>query len=242
MAGNSAIKAPPHPYPDSAINRTANQVSRHWLVVVNVLIGLYVLTPFAAPLFMKVGWTAEGRAIYTVYSTQCHQLPQRSYFLFGERLTYPLDRFNSAHARGNTNFMTLRAVIGNEQMGYKVAWSDRMISLFTSVWVGGLLYALLRRLLRPLPLVLTALLLVPILLDGSSHFLADLQGIGRGFRHSNDWLRAITANTLPHAFYTGDGWGSFNSIMRMWTGVLAGLGLAWAVFPRIDRLINEDQP
>ena len=125
-------------------------------------------------------------------------------------------------------------------MGYKVAWSDRMISLYTSVWVGGLLYTILRRRLRPLPLLLAAVLLTPIVLDGGTHFIADLQGIGQGFRDTNDWLRILTGAVFPSSFYAGDGWGSFNSLMRLWTGILAGPALAWVVFPRIDPLLAHD--
>ncbi|MCL5997986.1 MAG: DUF2085 domain-containing protein [Chloroflexi bacterium] len=240
MTSNNLVQGSTQPYPNGTINRIAAWILRHWLLMANVLIGIYVLTPFVAPLFMKAGWAGPARAIYTVYSTQCHQLPQRSYFLFGASLTYPLDRINAA--RGSTEVWTLREFIGNESMGYKVAWSDRMISLYTSVWIGGMLYALLRRWLRPLPLALTAVLLVPILLDGTTHFLADLQGIGQGFRDTNAWLRTLTNNALPTSFYAGDGWGSFNSLMRLWTGALAGLALAWVVFPRIDPLIHHDRP
>jgi uncharacterized membrane protein len=207
-------------------------------MALNVLMGVYVLTPFAAPLLMHAGWAAQARVIYSVYSTQCHQLPQRSYFLFGERLTYSLVDINAA--RGSDTVITLRDFIGNERMGYKVAWSDRMISLYTSVWVGGLLYALLRRRLRPLPLALTAVLLLPIILDGGTHFIADLQRFGQGFRDSNEWLRILTDATLPSSFYAGDGWSSFNSIMRLGTGALAGVAFAWAIMPRIDKLISND--
>jgi uncharacterized membrane protein len=232
------VKSSTQVYGDGWLNRTAYWILRQWLLVINFLIGIYVLTPFAAPLLMKVGLVQQGRLIYTIYSTQCHQLPQRSYFLFGESLTYPISRINDA--RGSNNVLTLREFIGNDQMGYKVAWSDRMISLYTSVWIGSLLYAVLRRRLRPLPLVLTAAFLIPVVLDGGTHFIADLQGIGQGFRDTNAWLSALTGAVLPSSFYAGDGWGSFNSVMRLWTGVLAGLALAWTVFPRIDPLLTHD--
>lgn len=232
------VKSSTQPYAAGRLNRAAGWLLRHWLLALNVLMGVYVLTPFAAPVLMKIGWMPQGRAIYTVYSTQCHQLPQRSYFLFGERLTYSLADINAA--RGSTNVLTLREFIGDDRMGYKVAWSDRMISLYTSVWVGSLLYALLRRRLQPLRLMLAAVLLLPLLVDGGTHFVADLQGIGQGFRDSNAWLRGITRDALPLSFYAGDGWGSFNSLLRLATGILAGLALAWAIIPRVDRLISHD--
>ncbi|HEY3341736.1 MAG TPA: DUF2085 domain-containing protein, partial [Anaerolineae bacterium] len=176
-------------------------------------------------------------AIYTFYSTQCHQLPERSYFLFGQSLTYSIDLINSV--RGSSAVLTLRQFIGNDQMGFKVAWSDRMISLYTSVWIGSLLYALWRHRLHPLPLVLTGILLMPIILDGATHFISDLQGFGQGFRDTNTWLHVLLGNTFPPAFYVGDGWGSFNSVMRLWTGIIAGLALAWAIIPRIDSMFSN---
>jgi uncharacterized membrane protein len=222
----------------STINRVAAWMLQHWLLVINVLVGFYVLTPFAAPILMNAGLVNQAHIIYTFYSTQCHQLPERSYFLFGESLTYALDRINIV--RNSTNILTLRQFIGNDQMGYKVAWSDRMISLYTSVWIGSMLYALGRRRIQALPFMLTGILLIPILLDGGTHFISDLQGIGQGFRDTNTWLRALTGDTFPSTFYAGDGWGSFNSLMRLWTGVLSGLALAWAIFPRLDPIIRND--
>ncbi len=232
---DSSVQAPSI----SRLNLLADWILRHWLLMLNVLMGIYVLTPFSAPVFMKLGWVSQGRAIYMVYSTQCHQLPQRSFFLLGERLTYSLPEINTA--RGSTEFLTLREFIGNDQMGYKVAWSDRMISLYTSVWIGSLLYALLRRRIKPMPLLLAGALLVPIIVDGSTHLIADLQGFGQGFRDTNTWLSALFGNALPSSFYAGDGWGSFNSLMRLVTGILAGLALAWVALPRIDPLITNDR-
>jgi uncharacterized membrane protein len=232
------VKSSTQTYSDGWLNQTAYWLLRHWLLAINILMGIYVLTPFAAPILMKAGLINQAYAIYSIYSTQCHQLPERSYFLFGQSLTYPLDLINTV--RGSTAVLTLRQFNGNDQMGYKVAWSDRMISLYTSVWVGSMLYALWRRRLPPLPLMLVGILLIPILLDGGTHFISDLQGFGQGFRDTNDWLRALTGAIFPSSFYAGDGWGSFNSLMRLWTGVLAGLALAWASLPRIDPLIRND--
>ena len=231
------VNSPTQRYSAGTLNRVAAWILQRWLLVINVLVGFYVLTPFAAPILMKTGLNNQAYVVYVFYSTQCHQLPERSYFLFGQSLTYPLDLINTV--RGSTAVLTLRQFIGNDQMGYKVAWSDRMISLYTSVWLGGLLYALWRRRLRPLPLVLAGVLLIPILLDGGAHFISDLQGFGQGFRDTNAWLRALTGGAFPLTFYAGDGWGSFNSITRLWTGVLAGLALAWAILPRIDPIITN---
>ena len=66
-----------------------------------------------------------------------------------------------------------------------------------------------------------------------THTVSDCAGIGQGFRDTNAWLAAITNNSFHASFYAGDALGSFNSMMRFLTGVLAGLGMVWLSFPYI---------
>lgn len=63
-------------------NRMVHWLSRHWLLTFNLLFGLIIGLPWLAPIFMKLGWDSFGRALYSLYSLECHQLPERSYFLF----------------------------------------------------------------------------------------------------------------------------------------------------------------
>ena len=71
---------------------------------------------------------------------------------------------------------------------------------------------------------------------------SDLEGIGLGFRDSNQWLAMLTNNSLPAGFYAGDALGSFNSFMRFITGLLAGLGIVWLAFPYIfqTQALNQE--
>jgi uncharacterized membrane protein len=137
--------------------------------------------------------------------------------------------------------MILRQFIGNESMGWKVAWSDRMIAFYTSIWLFALLWRMVRRRIPALPVWVCLLLVMPIVLDGGTHAVSDLAGIGRGFRDSNAWLQLLTAGALPTSFYSGDALGSFNSIMRLGTGVLAGLGLVWFACPYVEASLAETQ-
>ena len=125
-------------------------------------------------------------------------------------------------------------------MGWKVAWSDRMISFYTSVWFFALLWFPFRRRIRPIAWWGLALLL-PMALDGGTHAISDLAGIGQGFRDTNAWLAALTNCAFPATFYAGDALGSFNSLMRLITGLLAGLGIVWLAFPFIfqTRIYNQ---
>ena len=105
--------------------------------------------------------TLPGRVIYWVYSFLCHQLPERSYFLFGPKISYSLPEIQSAWQNTN-NIAILRQFIGNAQMGWKVGWSDRMVSMFTSLWLFGMLWGIFRRKIKPLPWWGLVLLLLPI--------------------------------------------------------------------------------
>jgi len=207
-------------------------IGNHWFETFLIVYGAWVFIPFLAPFFMHVGWTSMGKAIYFVYSFFCHQLPERSFFFFGEKRMYSLAEIQAAW-QNTTNPMILRQFTGNESMGWKIAWSDRMISFYTSVWLFAMIWFPFRKRVKPLPWWGLALLLPPIILDGGTHALSDLAGIGLGFRDTNAWLAVLTNHTFPASFYAGDALGSFNSIMRFITGLLAGLAIGWLVFPYI---------
>lgn len=208
------------------------RLSDHWFAIFLIVYGLWVFTPFLAPLFMHTGWTSLGRAVYFVYSFFCHQLPERSFFFFGQKSMYSLSEIRAAWQNTDNPFI-LRQFIGNKTMGWKVAWSDRMISFYTSVWFFAVIWYPLRHRIKALSWWGFALLLLPIALDGGSHAISDLAGIGQGFRDTNIWLATLTNHALPATFYAGDALGSFNSLMRFITGLLAGLAVAWLTFPFI---------
>ena len=209
-------------------------LSRHWLAAFNIAWGIFVILPWFAPILMRLGLTGPAQAIYFGYSFVCHQLPERSYFLFGSQVTYPLAQINRVWP-GDNNPLTLRQFIGSAQFGYKVAWSDRMVSLYTGLWLGSLMFALVRRRMKPISLGAYALLALPMAVDGTSHLISDLSGIGQGFRDSNEWLAALTRHALPAWFYAGDALGSFNSWMRLITGLLFGLGTVALLLPYLEQ-------
>ena len=205
-------------------------MGNHWFETFLIVYGLWVFVPYLAPLFMHIGWTSAGKAIYFIYSHFCHQLPERSFFLFGEKSMYSLGEIQAVWQNTIDPFV-LRKFIGNPTLGWKIAWSDRMISFYTSVWLFALLWYPMRRRIKPLSWWGVILLLLPMALDGGTHAVSDLAGIGQGFRDTNVWLAMLTNNTFPTTFYLGDALGSFNSLMRFVTGLLAGLGLVWLAFP-----------
>jgi len=61
-------------------------VAKHWLLLANLAAGFYVGLPVLAPYLMHSGHSFPAKIIYTVYSFLCHQLPERSFFIFGYQM------------------------------------------------------------------------------------------------------------------------------------------------------------
>ena len=211
-------------------NRLSYRVCQYWMLIFTILYGIFVGLPFLAPVFMHLGWTVPAKAIYTIYSFLCHQLPERSFFLFGPKAMYSMSEIASTHWNVS-DIANLRHFIGTPALGWKVAWSDRMVSMFTSILFIAWAWWPNRKRTRPLPLWILILLLVPMGIDGGTHMISDIQHWGGGFRDTNAWVVALTNNSLPASFYAGDAIGSFNSLMRILTGLLFGMGIVLFGFP-----------
>ena len=233
----SAISSTVPPKPKQSIFQW---IGDHWFATFLIVYGAWVFTTFLAPVLMNIGWSNAGKAIYLIYSFFCHQLPERSYFFFGQKTMYSLNEIQAIWQNTDNPFI-LRQFIGNETMGWKVAWSDRMISFYTSIWLFAVIWYPFRRKIKLLPWWGFALLLLPIAIDGGTHAISDLAGIGQGFRDTNTWLAVLTNQSFPVTFYAGDALGSFNSLMRFVTGLLAGLAIAWLAFPYVFQTQTYNQ-
>ncbi len=216
-----------------SLNRALYRASQTWLAWFFLFTGLWVGLPWLAPVFMELGWTGPAELIYKFYALQCHQLPQRSFFLYSPEKMYSLE-FIQATWDDTSDPAILRQFVGSSHLGYKVAWSDRMVSAYTSIPLSALLWRLLRRGRWSLPIRGFVLLALLMAIDGGTHLISDLSGLGQGFRYSNAWLAELTGNSLPASFYSGNALGSFNSWMRLISGVLFGIGLVWFAIPYIQ--------
>jgi uncharacterized membrane protein len=194
-------------------------LSRHWLALANLFIFLYVGLTFTAPVFMNIGWTGPARAIYTIYKPLCHQLSFRSWFLFGERHVYPRAEYEQYFGLTETDWPDLfahaRDFTGDETLGYKVAFCQRDIAIYAALLLGGISYAFLRkRGVHAMPFWLFILLgVLPMGLDGGSQFVS-LVIPGFPARESVWQLRVIT-------------------------GALFGLSIAWLAYPYIQEGMDE---
>ncbi|HEX5691836.1 MAG TPA: DUF2085 domain-containing protein, partial [Roseiflexaceae bacterium] len=62
--------------------------------------------------------------------------------------------------------------------GYQVAFCHRCVAMYTSILIAGVLFGMMRNRIRAAPLKLGALLLLPMLIDGGSHLVDDVFGLG----------------------------------------------------------------
>lgn len=61
---------------------------RHWLWLGNISLVVFAALPVLAPLFAALGADNVSLLIFQLYSITCHQMPSRSYFLFGHQMAY----------------------------------------------------------------------------------------------------------------------------------------------------------
>lgn len=204
-----------------AVDRFVLWLSKRWLTVFNALAFLYVGLPFLAPTLMKLGADRAASIVYGVYRPLCHQLPQRSWFLFGPRIAYGLpelvervgDAVSGPWARG---------FVGSEAVGYKVAICQRDTAIYGTIFLSGVVYGLLRRRweVRPLPWwAYIGLGILPMGIDGGYQFLSyALPLVFPGLSLS------------PH---------ETTPLMRTVTGALFGWSTVWLAYPYVQESMDD---
>ena len=227
------------------IDRSVYWLSRHWLAVFNTIAFIYVALPILAPVLMNAGLYTPARIIYRVYSPLCHQMTQRSFFLFGDQYAYPreiagtdlvpieayvgdIPEFNNVETDDWPAFFTAaRRYLGDEQLGYKTALCQRDLGIYLFVLVGGLLYAMLRNRIniKPLPILLFIVIgLAPIALDGFSQLFSYWSTPLDGSEPTG--IAATLQSILPLREST--------PMLRAFTGAWFGLALVWLAYPHVN--------
>jgi len=140
--------------------------SAHWLALANLATFLYVGVPTLAPILMKMNRPRAGRLLYTLFSPLCHQLPERSFFLFGPRAAYSYGEL-ARFLQGDVP----RRYLGDETLGYKIAICQRDVAIYAAMFAAGLAFSALRKRLKPLPLKAFLALLLPLAVDGTGQLL-----------------------------------------------------------------------
>ncbi len=189
------------------IEQVGSGLGRHWMALVNGLLGLFVVLPWLAPIFARLGWWVLANPIYTAYMLFCHQLPERAATLFG----------------------------------YQVAYCWRNSAIYTTIFVGGVLYARARQggwsgrlgwLLRPMAWPLFVLALLPLGVDGFSHLL--------GLRETNAWFDTLTGGQFGR-FSVGDAVGTLNWWLRIISGGIFGYAVVRLLYPYIGLTLDQSR-
>ncbi len=155
------------------------QLAKHWLFLANLTWGLYVGLPVLAPILMLMGHTWLGNIIHSAYKVACHQIPWRSFFIGGPQMVYTYDELRTLLGPALTE-----RYVGDVTIGYKVALCQRDVATYGTILLAGLVFGLVRRRLKPLPIWAFVLSLVPMGIDGTTQLF--------GLRESNWQLRMIT--------------------------------------------------
>ncbi|MFH1446036.1 MAG: DUF2085 domain-containing protein [Chloroflexota bacterium] len=200
--------------------------SKHYMLLFNLVVFLYVGLPFMAPVFMKANITGPANVIYKIYKPLCHQLAFRSWFLFGEQTAYPRELANVTglmtygEVSGNDEFdiAAAREFNGNEVIGYKVAFCQRDIAIYAAILLFGLLFSITGKRIRPVPWYVWLIIgIVPIGIDGVSQLLSQT---GLSFLA---WLPLRESSPL----------------LRTISGGLFGFFTAWYGYPFVEESVAE---
>jgi len=206
-------------------------LARHWLFLLNLVMGTFVAGTLLAPLLMRLGLDGPARLVYTLYSFVCHQLPERSYFLFGPNGVNTYSRAQVIAWGADPAY--LRGFVGNAQVGFKAGIAERDMAIYGTFFLAGLGYGLVRRRVRGLSWRAFVLMVLPMALDGGSHVVSEVTRLG--FRESDAWLATLTGHVFSQTFYAGTTLGSFNWLMRTLTGALFAVACVCFAYPYLQQ-------
>lgn len=210
-------------------------MGKHYLAFVTALVGIYLFGAFLPALLMKANATLPANLLYKTYSYLCHQLPYRSWFLFGEQVAYPralagvdgLLTFEQATGISESTepnaIWAARAYVGDERVGYKVALCERDVAIYAAIIIFAILFAIWRRLfpgkpLQPIHWIAWILVgIIPMGLDGGTQLVTQ-------------FIPAI-ANVFPVREST--------PFLRTLTGFLFGFTTAWFGIPFMEESFND---
>jgi len=169
------------------LDKLVRALAKHWLFLVNLVLAVYGGLPLLAPVLMGVGYPRLAEFIYTIYEPLCHQLPQRSFFVFGPQLAYSLETLQELLGPETLATDSLsRTFIGHAALGYKMAYCQRDTAMYGSMLLAGMVFGLVRHRLKPLTFTRYLMSLAPWAVDGLVQLLTS---------YESTWqLRTITGS------------------------------------------------
>lgn len=206
---------------EDKVNQFTVHFADHWLLWVNVISGLFIALPFVAPILEALGYERVAHVIFSAYRVTCHQLPERSYFIFG----------------------------------HQVALCHRCTAIWSSFFIGGVLYRFVRHRLQPMPFHWWILALIPAGVDGGTQLVGPLYEvlppwILTGFaivvwlsltaimytQGVKQWQYYLFVLMFPlsmmYVHLTGTRFSNWE--LRSITGSIWGLANVWLIFPMFE--------
>ena len=213
-------------------DRFSYWMAKHYMLVFNLFLLLYIGLPFLAPVFKEIGWEIPAQVIYKVYSPLCHQWGFRSFFLFGEQPYYPhaaanmpgLITFEAATGisdQTDPSRSQARLFEGNPLLGYKVALCERDVAIWGAMLLFGIIFVVTGHRFPKLHWMIWLLVgLVPIGLDGFSQLLSQLPA-------PYNFLQVILL------------YRESTPLLRSSTGFLFGFMTAWLLFTNLEETMAD---
>lgn len=209
----------------SRFSETFNRLIRRGYPLIFAFVFIFHVAFSAFPAYlMHRGRTDVAVLIYKYFRILCHQLPQRSYFLFGPQAYYPLsvseggELLSFEEAAGFAPDLAAgRAFYGTPEMGYKMAICQRDTAIYSAMALFSLIFMLTgNRVRRPHWAFPVLIGLLPMTLDGVSQLLG---------------------NTFPGVFPLRES----TPLLRTVTGALFGFCLCWYLFPFLEQSLREGE-
>jgi uncharacterized membrane protein len=191
-------------------------IARHWLSIFNLVALLYVGLPLLVPVLLYVGVEGPAHVIHAMYGPLCHQLPQRSWYLFGSQLAY--SQAELVQLVGPEALLQ-HGYLGDPYLGYKVALCQRDVAIYGTIFLAGLGFGLVRKRLKPLPIWAFLLAVLPMAIDGGVQLLSYVAPL------------LVPSLDLPPLEST--------PLRRTITGALFGLSIVWLAYPYVEESFQE---
>ena len=213
---------------EGGIHRFTWQFAKHWLLFINLIMGLFITLPYLTPVFEYLGWHGVANVIHRAYRMTCHQLPERSFFV----------------------------------LGYQASLCHRCSAIWLTFLIGGIIFGLSGKRIKPLPFHWWILALIPIGLDGGTQLMGPFYEILPGWLLSGvsvalwigltaymigkkvpNWQYYLFVACFPAGmiFIHLTGTRLSNWQLRSITGTVFGLANAWMMYPLFGEAFDDLQ-
>lgn len=211
-----------------SIKNNSSLFARRWLFTANLLLGLFIGLPYLAPILAHYNHPNWARAIYGLYRLTCHQLAERSYFIFEHQaaLCQRCTAIWGAFFAGGLLYILVR----NRLKPMPFQWW--ILALIPAGLDGG------TQLVGPLYQVLPGWWLTGFALALSAMLIAAFILVRIPY-----WQFYLFVLCFPTGMILVqvNGARTSNWQLRTITGVILGLAYAWLVFPMLEESFQQNK-